>query len=126
MHRIDPAFMDTAARLAAITAYDGFEGYDGLEDPAGLATVALGTVGGGLGQDAADTVPGAEPDAGGLGDGLLLAPDPVPPAAPPEAVRHKARVPGSRSRRASRPGPPIRPCSRRRSPSWRAWSGSNR
>lgn len=97
VHRIDPAFMDTAARLAAIAEYDGFEGYDGVDDPAGLATVALGTLGGGLGQDAVDTVPGAEPDAGGLGDGLLLAPEPVPPAAPvtpPETVRQKAPLPG--------------------------------
>ncbi|MEU2079359.1 AAA family ATPase [Streptomyces sp. NPDC013489] len=98
VHRIDPTFMDTAARLAAIAEYDGFEGYDGVDDPAGLATVALGTAGGGLGQDAVDTAPGTEPDpsAGPLGDGVRLAPDPVPPVAPvtpPETVRQKAPLP---------------------------------
>lgn len=38
VHRIDPAFMDTSARLAAIADYDGL---DGSEDVPGLATVSL-------------------------------------------------------------------------------------
>ncbi|MEU8763866.1 AAA family ATPase [Streptomyces sp. NPDC048659] len=97
VHRIDPAFMDTAARLAAIAEYDGFEGPD---DPAGLAPVALG----GFGQDvrdAMDAVPGDPEPLGG--DALLLKPGAVPPAAPPvpppappeppEFVRQKAVVP---------------------------------
>ncbi|MFJ9827789.1 AAA family ATPase [Streptomyces sp. NPDC101160] len=87
VHRIDPAFMDTAARLAAIAEYDGFEGPD---DPAGLTTAVYG----GLGQDMVDGdrfVPEAP-----VGDGLLLKPEAVPPPAPPEppdVVRQKAAVP---------------------------------
>ncbi|WUS95948.1 AAA family ATPase [Streptomyces sp. NBC_00708] len=38
VHRIDPAFMDTSARLAAIADYDGL---DGTEDISGLAAVSL-------------------------------------------------------------------------------------
>ncbi|MFP1628171.1 AAA family ATPase [Streptomyces sp. 5K101] len=38
VHRIDPAFMDTSARLAAIAEYDGIDGYD---EAAGLAAVSL-------------------------------------------------------------------------------------
>ncbi|PZT73969.1 MULTISPECIES: AAA family ATPase [unclassified Streptomyces] len=38
VHRIDPAFMDTSARLAAIADYDGL---DGSEDVSGLAAVSL-------------------------------------------------------------------------------------
>ncbi|MDQ1011982.1 tetratricopeptide (TPR) repeat protein [Streptomyces sp. V4I23] len=47
VHRIDPAFMDTSARLAAIAEYDGIDGYD---EAAGLAAVSLT----GFGADAAD------------------------------------------------------------------------
>ncbi|MFF2524535.1 AAA family ATPase [Streptomyces liangshanensis] len=47
VHRLDPSFMDTAARLAAITDLDGYEGAD---DPGGLASVALA----GFGQEALD------------------------------------------------------------------------
>ncbi|MEV4329995.1 AAA family ATPase [Streptomyces sp. NPDC049597] len=47
VHRIDPAFMDTSARLAAIAEYDGIDGYD---EAAGLATVSLT----GFGADTAD------------------------------------------------------------------------
>ncbi|MEV7282083.1 AAA family ATPase [Streptomyces sp. NPDC093111] len=93
VHRIDPAFMDTAARLTAIAEYDGFEGPD---DPAGLAPVALG----GFGQDTRDAVDSVQTDPEGPGgDGLLLkpgsVPPPVPPAPPdpPEFVRQKAVVP---------------------------------
>ncbi|MGW4164076.1 AAA family ATPase [Streptomyces sp. NPDC004788] len=87
VHRIDPAFMDTAARLAAIAEYDGFEGPD---DPAGLTTAVYG----GLGQDMVDGdrfVPESP-----VGDGLLLKPEAVPPPAPPEppdVVRQKAAIP---------------------------------
>ncbi|MHC0433177.1 AAA family ATPase [Streptomyces sp. O3] len=48
VHRIDPAFMDTAARLAAIAEYDGFDGTD--DECADLASVTLG----GVGQEGAD------------------------------------------------------------------------
>ncbi|MFI8326698.1 AAA family ATPase [Streptomyces sp. NPDC085529] len=93
VHRVDPAFMDTAARLAAIAEYDGFDGLDGMDEQAGLAAVALGTVGGGPGQDGTDTAAGPETEPGPPGgDGLRRSPDPVP-AAPPEVVRHSSPVP---------------------------------
>ncbi|MET9376789.1 AAA family ATPase [Streptomyces sp. NPDC003035] len=101
VHRIDPAFMDTAARLAAITEYDGFEGPD---DPAGLASVALG----GIGQDTADATQ-TDPD-GTAGDGLRLGTEPGPPLAPtgppepPDGVRQKAAIP-------RQPAPPRFPAS---------------
>ncbi|MER5735826.1 AAA family ATPase [Streptomyces sp. NPDC002262] len=106
VHRVDPAFMDTAARLAAIAEYDGFDGLDGMDEQAGLAAVALGTLGTGPGADGTDTATGpeAEPAATG-GDGLRRPPDPVPPgapAAPPEVVRHSSPVP-------AQPGPPRFP-----------------
>ncbi|MFF5976039.1 AAA family ATPase [Streptomyces sp. NPDC012769] len=87
VHRIDPAFMDTAARLTAIAEYDGF---DGPDDPMGLAPAMYG----GLGQDTVDGER-ADPEVP-AGDGLLLKPEAVPPpapAVPPEAVRQKAAVP---------------------------------
>lgn len=98
VHRIDPAFMDTSARLAAIAEYDGIDGYD---DSAGLAAVSIA----GVGQDVAD----AQAD----GDGPLAAearsgPDPqtqLPgsvPSVPPEGVRRKAVVP-------VQPSPPTFP-----------------
>ncbi|TLQ48615.1 AAA family ATPase [Streptomyces marianii] len=59
VHRVDPAFMDTSARLTAIADYDGI---DGTDEAAGLATVSLAGAGAGAGQDAADAQPAeAEP-----------------------------------------------------------------
>ncbi|MFE6102788.1 AAA family ATPase [Streptomyces laurentii] len=98
VHRIDPAFMDTTARLAAIAEYDGFEGPD---DP-GLSAPLYG----GIGQDipaAVDTeaVAGFDPEVP-AGDGLLVSTEAVPPFVPsvppeppepPEFVRQKAAVP---------------------------------
>ncbi|MET9437801.1 AAA family ATPase [Streptomyces sp. NPDC006551] len=101
VHRIDPAFMDTAARLAAITEYDGFEGTD---DPAGLASVTLG----GLGQDAAGGTQGDPENP--VTDGVRLDTEPPPPAAPvgppepPDVVRQKASLP-------PQPAPPRFPAS---------------
>ncbi|WP_019884774.1 AAA family ATPase [Streptomyces purpureus] len=102
VHRVDPAFMDTSARLAAITEYDGF---DGTDDPAGLAAVSLG----GLGQDTADAQDG--PDVS-PGEGLRLGPETPPqqpaqnpgPPAPPDRVREKAGIP-------LQPAPPRFPAS---------------
>jgi hypothetical protein len=51
VHRVDPAFMDTAARLAAI-----HEGDDGLDEGAGLAAVSLAG-----GQSVPEAADGAEP-----------------------------------------------------------------
>ncbi|WP_320774805.1 AAA family ATPase [Streptomyces sp. CRN 30] len=50
VHRVDPAFMDTSARLAAIAEGDGYE------DSAGLAPLTLT----GVGQDAVDATDGAD------------------------------------------------------------------
>ncbi|MFB7373616.1 AAA family ATPase [Streptomyces sp. NPDC056222] len=101
VHRIDPAFMDTAARLAAIAEYDGFEGPD---DPAGLATVALG----GAGQDTADATQtdpeGTAPDALRLGTEPGPPPTPSGPPEPPDGVRQKAAIP-------LQPAPPRFPAS---------------
>jgi tetratricopeptide (TPR) repeat protein len=100
VHRLDPAFMDTAARLAAITDSDVYDGYEGPDDPVGLASVALA----GLGQDTVDVAEaqgepespagsdvllGREPQLPAPGDGPALAPEsirektPPPPAQPP-------------------------------------------
>ncbi|MGW3626018.1 AAA family ATPase [Streptomyces sp. NPDC000880] len=100
VHRIDPAFMDTSARLAAIAEYDGIDGYD---ESSGFAAVSLA----GFGQDAVD----AQAD----GDGPVAAEarfgvDPqtqLPgsvPSVPPEGPRHKAVVP-------AQPAPPAFPAS---------------
>ncbi|WP_030199083.1 AAA family ATPase [Streptomyces sp. NRRL S-87] len=64
VHRVDPAFMDTAARLTAIAEGDGLDGPEGLGgyDPALSADLAAVALSGGLGQDAAEG-PG-EPEAG--------------------------------------------------------------
>src|SRR4051812_29504896 len=95
VHRVDPAFMDTAARLAAIS-----EG-DGLDEAGDLAAVTLAGVGG---QDTLDAATDPDPltapaDAGEGGRELQAgAPDPdgpIPGTAPVDAdfVREKAVVP---------------------------------
>ncbi|MFE3601618.1 AAA family ATPase [Streptomyces sp. NPDC059096] len=101
VHRLDPAFMDTAARLAAITDSDGYDGYDSPDDPVGLASVALA----GLGQDAADLTE-AQPQSqaqgdpeGPLGSDILVGREPQPPLgggppAVPEPPREKLPPPG--------------------------------
>ncbi|MDQ1021069.1 tetratricopeptide (TPR) repeat protein [Streptomyces afghaniensis] len=72
VHRVDPAFMDTAARLAAIAEGDG---YDEATD---LAAITLT----GAGQDAADGPDGFDPLFGAEGRDLRL-PDSEPPASAP-------------------------------------------
>ncbi|GAA1176135.1 AAA family ATPase [Streptomyces hebeiensis] len=71
VHRLDPAFMDTAARLAAITDSDGYEGPD---DP-GLASVTLG----GFGQDMMDAVDAQGDLEGPPGSDVLLGGEGGPP-----------------------------------------------
>ncbi|MFJ1598984.1 AAA family ATPase [Streptomyces sp. NPDC088261] len=92
VHRLDPSFMDTAARLAAITEQDGYEGAD---DPGGLASVALA----GFGQEALDAQ--ADPEAPPASDARLGG-DPQPllgtgPADPApgtfDGVREKVPLP---------------------------------
>ncbi|MEU2183876.1 AAA family ATPase [Streptomyces thermolilacinus] len=106
VHRVDPAFMDTAARLAAIAEYDGFDGTP--EETAGLAAVSLaggaglgGGADGGPGADLLD--PGPEPDPPGSGIPQQAGPGtgrpgPVPGAppaqpVPPGGAREKAAGP---------------------------------
>lgn len=61
VHRVDPAFMDTAARLTAITDADG------LGDAHGLAAVAIGGFTGGVSADGPGPAPGGPLDGDGLG-----------------------------------------------------------
>jgi hypothetical protein len=81
VHRVDPAFMDTSARLAAISEGDGYE------DATGLAAITLA----GLGQDLLDGPDGldaADPlyGAGAEGWDLRTAPEPEPPTVPAAPV----------------------------------------
>ncbi|MFE9769674.1 AAA family ATPase [Streptomyces sp. NPDC005808] len=87
VHRVDPAFMDTSARLAAISEGDG---YDEVSD---LAAITLA----GVGQDMMEGPDGIDPLFGPEGRDLKLS-EPgfvTPGALPPEtdAVREKAMVP---------------------------------
>ena len=74
VHRVDPAFMDTAARLAAIHETD-----DGLDEGAGLAAVSLAGAGSVVPEGAADLEAPlvADPAGGGVAgpelDDALLA-----------------------------------------------------
>ncbi|MFV5997762.1 AAA family ATPase [Streptomyces sp. NPDC056231] len=100
VHRIDPAFMDTSARLAAIADYDGLEGSD---EAAGLASVSL--TGLGAGSTAAEALPDGDPllgtdPVGGRelrpgGDPENLPGAGVPPRA--DGARKKTAVPGQSS-----------------------------
>ncbi|WP_206307820.1 AAA family ATPase [Streptomyces sp. A0958] len=100
VHRIDPAFMDTSARLAAIADYDGL---DGPEDAFGLAAVSLT----GLEADAAsaegrvegDSAPGAD-----LPDGRELSPGGEPQDLPGAGV---SPLPGGARAKTSVPGQPA-------------------
>ncbi|WP_405878358.1 AAA family ATPase [Streptomyces sp. NBC_01136] len=88
VHRVDPAFMDTSARLAAISEGDGYD-----DAAADLAAITLA----GVGQDVMEGPDGIDPLFGTEGRDLKLSePDPLPPGAlPPETdvVREKAVVP---------------------------------
>ncbi|WP_406448285.1 AAA family ATPase [Streptomyces sp. NBC_00876] len=97
VHRIDPAFMDTSARLAAIADYDGL---DGSEEASGLAAVSL------TGLEADGTFAEAQPDGDSLlgtdlVDGRELRPGSEPQDLPvvgvtaaPGGAREKTAVPG--------------------------------
>jgi tetratricopeptide (TPR) repeat protein len=94
VHRVDAAFMDTSARLAAIAEGDGYD------ETADLAAITLT----GLGQDVADGPDGFDPLFGTEGRDLRLeSPDPPPvvpmPSVTDPAVREKQAV------RASSPLP---------------------
>ncbi|MFJ1733991.1 AAA family ATPase [Streptomyces sp. NPDC088254] len=84
VHRVDPAFMDTSARLAAIAEGDGYD------DPADFAAITLT----GVGQDAGDGPDGLDPLFGTEGRDLRL-PEPadLPPVGPlPSAVDPAVRA----------------------------------
>lgn len=110
VHRIDPAFMDTSARLAAIADYDGLEGTD---EASGLASVSLT----GFGMDG--TVAEAQQDGDSLlgtdlVDGRELRPGGEPqnlpgvgglPPADGAGAREKTAVPGQSSPQPFPAGP---------------------
>ncbi|MFC9288970.1 AAA family ATPase [Streptomyces sp. NPDC057052] len=94
VHRVDPAFMDTSARLAAIAEGDGYD------DTGDLASITLAGVGQdvGDGADVLDPLFGTEGRDLRLGDPSDLPPvGPVPtvpvPTVPDPAVREKTVVP---------------------------------
>ncbi|WEH37374.1 AAA family ATPase [Streptomyces sp. AM 4-1-1] len=107
VHRVDPSFMDTSARLAAINDHDGL---DGSEEVAGLAAMSFAGTGAEAGTEAAeaqpegetvlgtDLVDGREPWSGGT-QNLPEAgaepprPEAEPPAADPPRKREKRSVP---------------------------------
>jgi hypothetical protein len=97
VHRVDPGFMDTAARLAAIAEGDGYD------DSAGLAPVTLSGAQDALeGQDGGDTLYG--------GDGRdLKDPRLSDPADPPAASTAPLPVPGAPSVRAKSLATPTVP-----------------
>lgn len=108
VHRIDPAFMDTSARLAAIADYDGL---DGSEEASGLAAVSLT----GLGADGSFAE--AQPDGDSLlgtdlVDGRELRPgveaQDLPGlgvSPPPGGARQKTAVPGQNAPQSFPAGP---------------------
>ncbi|WP_405655250.1 AAA family ATPase [Streptomyces sp. RK9] len=86
VHRVDPAFMDTSARLAAISEGDGYD------DAADLAAISLT----GVGQDALDGPDGVDALFGAEGRDLKVTEPELPPGGgPPDAdtVREKAVIP---------------------------------
>jgi tetratricopeptide (TPR) repeat protein len=97
VHSVDPAFMDTSARLAAIAEGDG---YDETADGADLAAIALT----GSGQDGVDGPDGLDTLFGAEERDLKLS-APQPPAAPLPAVPG----PAVRARTAPEPSLPAGP-----------------
>lgn len=116
VHRVDPAFMDTSARLAAIAEGDGYD-----DEASDFAAIALA----GIGQDVLDG-DGLEPFFDPEGRDVKVSDPGLPPPGglPPEAgdtfVREKSVVPVEPLSLPA--GRRIRSCWRRRSPSWSAWS----
>ncbi|MFF4186104.1 AAA family ATPase [Streptomyces sp. NPDC001691] len=100
VHRVDPAFMDTSARLTAITENDG---YDGSADPPDLAAVALSGFGDTVEAEAESVLGLDQPE----GRELRLGGEPQAPLAGPpggarDGVRAKPGIP-------SQPAPPQFP-----------------
>ena len=80
VHRVDPAFMDTSARLAAIAEGDGYD------ESTGLAAITLT----GAGQDMVDGPDGFDPLFGVEGRELRLTEADLPDSAPVPAVSDPA------------------------------------
>ncbi|MFB6677335.1 AAA family ATPase [Streptomyces sp. NPDC057684] len=90
VHRVDPAFMDTSARLAAIAESDG---YGDFGDGTDLSPLTMT----GLGQDVLDGAESMDPLYEGDGRNLKVSEPDLPPpgavSAETDAVREKAVVP---------------------------------
>ncbi|MFE2990109.1 AAA family ATPase [Streptomyces sp. NPDC059262] len=90
VHRVDPAFMDTSARLAAIAESDG---YGDFGDGTDLSPLTMT----GLGQDVLDASESMDPLYEGDGRNLKVSEPDLPPpgavSAETDAVREKAVVP---------------------------------
>ncbi|MER5656147.1 AAA family ATPase [Streptomyces sp. NPDC102256] len=87
VHRVDPSFMDTSARLAAISEGDGYD-----DAAADLAAITLA----GVGQDVLEGPDGVDPLFGSEGRDLKLSePDPPSGGFQPDTdvFREKAMVP---------------------------------
>ncbi|MFE1290815.1 AAA family ATPase [Streptomyces sp. NPDC058751] len=88
VHRVDPSFMDTSARLAAIAEGDGYD-----DAAADLAAITLA----GIGQDVLEGPDGMDALFGTEGRDLRLPdPDPSPPGTLPvqtDGFREKAVIP---------------------------------
>ncbi|MDH2392780.1 AAA family ATPase [Streptomyces sp. HNM0663] len=104
VHKIDPAFMDTSARLAAIAEYDagidgveGADAFDGFAGPAGLASVSLA----GIGPEA--------PDTQSEGESFPAEARPGPDVQPPLPGAPVPTPSGGLHRRASVPQQPAPP-----------------
>lgn len=80
VHRVDPAFMDTSARLAAIAEGDGYD------DAAGLAAVSLAGIGQDL-LDGPDGLDGVDPLFGAGAEGGTCVSPPNRSRRPAPAVR---------------------------------------
>ncbi|MFJ7264663.1 AAA family ATPase [Streptomyces globosus] len=93
VHRVDPAFMDTAARLTAIEDSEDYDGYAGYAGAGCEAYGGLGAAPGG--GDYAAVVLGGGPaqDVGLVADGPADPLDPLSAADPPEP-RYGGPVPG--------------------------------
>ncbi|MEW2549293.1 AAA family ATPase [Streptomyces sp. NPDC047002] len=98
VHRMDPYFMDTAARLAAIADADGYDPADGPYDPAGAVPVAPA----GPGFDAVAEPQGEQQDAVYPADPLFGsavpgATGPPAPARSPDEIRERTDPPPRQS-----------------------------
>jgi tetratricopeptide (TPR) repeat protein len=93
VHRIDPAFMDTAARLAAIAEYDGIDVYD---DSVGLAAVSLAGYGGDMADVQAEGETAQGPESRFGGDTGVTVPGPAQ-VVPADGPRRRSAAPSPSS-----------------------------